>query len=420
MKGLRPILPLSLTALRGVRPAPIVGEPPEIAWVNPRDLFVEEDYQREIGEKSVKLIRNIYSAFSWHLMKPPICFRAEERGDVLVVIDGQHTAIAAASRRIDRIPVLVFANATLAQRAVAFVGHNVNRVALTGPAIYRAAVAHGDAVAIEMRSACEESGVTILTQAIDLSRERPVGETIAIGAIRSTLMRRGRAHLVRVLRVLVAAGRGPVKAQEITAASIILLLFPREPNVDARLAEVVRSKNAKAWGALAATLDGALPQALATCWQRALDLREPEAAERKSSAPAAAKPVVRAPAAPPPPPRPAADPRPRPTVFLAQANGITVTMDGDLARNGWSHTARLGRMGGAMLARLVTVMPAQIGFDRLAALFSGKPNARVLVEDLVAACNPDLRRVGLEIFTVRGSGYILRDLANIGENLLRA
>jgi hypothetical protein len=434
MKGLRSILPLSRESMRGIEVKPVVGEPPKIEWVNPRDLFVEEDYQRDVGEGGTKMIRGIVGEFSWHMMKPPICFRAPEFGDALVVVDGQHTAIAAATHaRIESIPILVFENATAAQRAIAFVGHNVRRVGLTKQALHHAAIAHKEPLALAMQEACEAAGATILTKPIDLSRERPVGETIAIGTIRTTLARHGKDHLIRVMKVLVAAGRGPIKAQEIGAASMVLLRFPRVENIDANLAAAVRSKSAKSWGAIAATLDGSLPQALATCWLRHLDLRAPEASgngKERPRPPAPPPPQAPKPPAPPPPlPRPSEPPpapaaKPRAAVFLAQSNGITVTLEGAVARKGWSHTVNLGKLGATLLSRLATVMPAQLGHDRLAQhVFPGKPGARVLLQDLVAACNPDLRKIGLEILEIKTSGYMLRDLhgaAKIGENLPRA
>ena len=59
MKGLRSIRPLAKESLRGVDPAEIAGKMPKIEFVDPRHLFVEEEYQREVLKSGVALIRKI-------------------------------------------------------------------------------------------------------------------------------------------------------------------------------------------------------------------------------------------------------------------------------------------------------------------------------------------------------------------------
>lgn len=276
MKGLRSIVPLSRDSLRGIEAATIVGEEPTVEWVNPLDLFVEEGYQRDVGENGTALIRRIVAEFSWHKFKAPICFRAKEFDDALVVVDGQHTSIGCATRGIIRIPVMVYANASAAQRAAAFVAHNRDRVALTMQAIFKADLAASDMIAVAAHRACEAAGAKILTHAINLSAERPVGETMAVGTLRSIVRKHGAEHLTRTMKVLVAAGRGPIKAQEIAGASAVLL-HAKVSNADVRLAEVIRSRSAKSWAALGAQESGTLPQALMTLWLRELNARLPAA-----------------------------------------------------------------------------------------------------------------------------------------------
>lgn len=427
MKGLRSIVPLSRDSLRGIEAATIVGEEPNVEWANPRDLFVEEGYQRDVSEAGTALIRRIVAEFSWHKFKAPICFRAPEYDGAIVVIDGQHTSIGCATRGIERIPIMVYPNATAAQRAAAFVAHNRDRVALTMQAVFKADLAAGDLIALQADRACRAAGAKILTHAINLAQERPVGETMAVGTLRSIVRKVGAEHLERVMKVLVAAKRGPIKAQEISAVSNILLAHSKVPEVDGRLAEIVASRSAKSWASLGAQEAGTLPQALATLWLRLLDVRSP-AATKKEPDPAptvrveADKQVVETvkpkpqPVKQPVPPtvpvnnyREPDAPKKAAVVFLAQANGITVSIDGAVARVGWK-TAEVGRNGAQLLARLVSVMPAQLDEGRLAEkLFAGRPNPRLLLDDLVKSVNPDLRKAGLEIFHVKASGYMLRD-----------
>lgn len=436
MKGLRSIVPLSRDSLRGIEAATIVGEEPTVEWVNPRDLFVEEGYQRDVGQNGIALIRRIVAEFSWHKFKAPICFRAPEFDGALVVVDGQHTSIGCFTRGIERIPVMVYANASAAQRAAAFVAHNRDRVALTMQAVFKADLAAGDLIALQANRACEAAGAKILTHAINLTLERPVGETMAIGTLRSIVRKAGADHLERVMRVLVAAKRGPIKAQEISAVSMILLGWKGGRDVDARLAEIVASRSAKRWASLGAQEAGTLPQALTTLWLRALNERLPAATKQEPGPPPRpavkpqdesvkppASPVKPSPApyaykkpenearppapAPPPPP-----PKKQSVVFLAQANGISVAIDGTVTRVGHQRRAQVGERGAALVSRLVSVMPAQIGHDRLAVkIFEGRANPRQLLDDLVASVNPELKRVGLEIFHVKASGYMLREIA---------
>lgn len=436
MKGLRSIVPLSRDSLRGIEAATIVGEEPNVEWANPRDLFVEEGYQRDVSEAGTALIRRIVAEFSWHKFKAPICFRAPEYDGAIVVIDGQHTSIGCATRGIERIPIMVYPNATAAQRAAAFVAHNRDRVALTMQAVFKADLAAGDLIALQADRACRAAGAKILTHAINLAQERPVGETMAVGTLRSIVRKVGAEHLERVMKVLVAAKRGPIKAQEISAVSNILLAHSKVPEVDGRLAEIVASRSAKSWASLGAQEAGTLPQALATLWLRLLDVRSPAATKKEPGPPprpsgvaeARARELPRTPAedrvlppptkaaSPPAPVRPPprteiteAAPKKASVVFLAQANGITVSLDGTVARIGWK-TAEVGRTGAQLLARLVTVMPAQLDEGRLALkLFEGRPNPRLLLDDLVRSVNPDLRKAGLEIFHIKASGYMLRD-----------
>ena len=112
MDSLRPISPLPIS---GVTPGPVSAALPVFKWVAPRALLVEEAYQRDLGDKSVRLIRKIVAGWDWTAMKPPICARRPD--GALVVIDGQHTAMAAASHpEIKEIPVMIVEADTIVRR----------------------------------------------------------------------------------------------------------------------------------------------------------------------------------------------------------------------------------------------------------------------------------------------------------------
>lgn len=114
---------------------------PEIVYVDPRTLFIEEQYQRKITKKSIRFIKKIALNWSWSKFKLPNCAKD---GDRLFIIDGQHTSIAAASRPdISKIPVMVLPLERIEDRAASFVSLNKNRLAMSSFELYHAAIASG-------------------------------------------------------------------------------------------------------------------------------------------------------------------------------------------------------------------------------------------------------------------------------------
>jgi hypothetical protein len=99
--------------LRAIKPIPLIGlsvrdipsAPPRFDWADPKTLLVEDDYQRRLTKRSITLIRKVAENFDWLHIKPRVCTHGT--GNKLCVIDGQHTAIAAASRGVAKIPVMI-------------------------------------------------------------------------------------------------------------------------------------------------------------------------------------------------------------------------------------------------------------------------------------------------------------------------
>lgn len=114
--NVRPIAPVSIAGL--IPQVPPSGIP-IFELVKPVDLFVDPAYQRNISEKGARQIRRIIEGFDWVKFKPPICAYSQCDGQtILKVLDGQHTAIAAASNpHIDKIPVMIVeAESTMLRR----------------------------------------------------------------------------------------------------------------------------------------------------------------------------------------------------------------------------------------------------------------------------------------------------------------
>jgi hypothetical protein len=239
-KAMRPITPI---AAPGITPNEVSDVRPAFREVDPMTLLVDAKYQRNLTERSVKLIRKIVAGWDWSAFKPPVTVEVD---GALHVVDGQHTATAAATHPgVDRIPVMVVAAAETNARASAFVKHNRDRVNVTPMQLHHSLLAAGDEKAIDVNRACEASGVTILKQPPAMGRYRE-GQTVAIAAIKGLVSRRFIVGARRVLDVCVAAKCAPISSDAIKAVETLLF--------DPEYAEALSPE------ALAATIRGAGPE----------------------------------------------------------------------------------------------------------------------------------------------------------------
>jgi hypothetical protein len=261
----RPIEPLSLPgALPGVSPTAL----PEFVWVQPTALVVDEGYQRDLSRKSLDLITKIVSRWDWARFKPPIVAAAEDGS--FEVIDGQHTAIAAASHpSIELIPVMLVRAASQADRARAFVGHNRDRLQLSQVQIHIADVAAGDEDAQTVQQVCDRAGVNLCRYPPG-NGEWAAGDSLAIAAIRALINRRGAMRARIVLQALVEARCAPVRADgikaveallhnddykgEVTAEDIATALIKLGPTADQEAHVFAAAHKVPMWRALAVTL----------------------------------------------------------------------------------------------------------------------------------------------------------------------
>lgn len=207
-------------AVPGVEANTVVTAPPKFEWVDPRNLLVDVVYQRNLSERSVTLIRKIVGSWDWARFKPPVVARSGDNH--FEVIDGQHTAIAAASHPgVESIPVMVVEALDQAARASAFVGHNRDRIALTVGQMHAAAVAAGDEDAITLVQVCERAGITVLKNPPGNGAFKP-RDTLAVASIRALINRRGAMKARMVLQVLSDAECAPVSASGIKAVEMLL------------------------------------------------------------------------------------------------------------------------------------------------------------------------------------------------------
>lgn len=221
----RPITPLPLGPLK---PADLPVDRPRFVDVDPRRLVVETAYQRDLSASSMRLISTIVEQFDWAKFKPPIC--VEEAGGYLVV-DGQHTAIAAATHPdIATIPVMLVEAASIASRAQSFVAHNRDRVAMSSYQVFHGEVAAGEAAAVAIERAVRAAGGEIPRRSPVRGHYR-VGQATAIRELRAIYGVGGGALVRRVYSVAVEARCRPV-TRTVLRAIRILLTAPEYGDVD--------------------------------------------------------------------------------------------------------------------------------------------------------------------------------------------
>ena len=143
LRRIEPISLLAVGTMPGIHPADIGGEAnPSVIWIAPEHLLIDDEYQRQIAVLGRRLIRRIVANWSWRKFKPPVVTLTDKGYEV---IDGQHTATAAASHPdIDTIPVMVVSTKDRADRADAFIAHNTDRVGVTSTQLHFSSVAAGD------------------------------------------------------------------------------------------------------------------------------------------------------------------------------------------------------------------------------------------------------------------------------------
>lgn len=219
----------SRPALRPVKAVSIVGldigdpenDEPICERVDPKVLFVDPAYQRDIGDRGLRLIRRIIEAWDWNKFEPPSCTYAEYEGQtVLKVFDGQHTAIAAASHpHIGEIPIMIHAASETKAQAAAFVGQNSGRLAVTALQVHQAALVAGDDDALTVASVCDRAGVRVLKFSV---KTFAPGDTVAIQAINALVDKRGARQARIILEVLAKAGMAPIVKPQINAVELLL------------------------------------------------------------------------------------------------------------------------------------------------------------------------------------------------------
>lgn len=197
-------------------PARVIGAAPAVQMVAPTDLVVEDAYQRGLTQKGLTLIRRIVANWDWARFKPPICARGPDGR--LCVIDGQHTATAAATHPgITVIPVLVVSADQVKRRAASFVAHNRDRVAMTIFQVFRAELVAGNPAAEAIAAAVKRAGGQIPTY----HRKKP-GDVIGVTEARSIYRRHGADALFKIVRIGCLAGLAPISTHVMRGLRLVV------------------------------------------------------------------------------------------------------------------------------------------------------------------------------------------------------
>lgn len=238
--GLRKVAPLKGL---DVVPNKIGQERPQSIMVKPSDLWVDGRYQRDIGVSSLNLIHSIVSDFAWHKFKPPVLTR-DTKGR-LIVIDGQHTAIACSMHpEIDEIPaVLVDAQGTQDQ-AESFIGLNTNRITVHPLDLFRASLVAGDEQNIEMKRIMDEVGISLPRTSAWIGRdEDKENKTQSVNTLKSAFIKLGPAKFTVLVEKLAACKFAPLRAEHIKAFHDIMFVYTSQRYSYDHLVSVVSALN---------------------------------------------------------------------------------------------------------------------------------------------------------------------------------
>lgn len=201
--------------------SPSTGEP-IFESVDPTTLFVDPAYQRDIGERGIRQIRRMIEHWDWSKFRAPVCSfdKDADGGEVLKVIDGQHTCIAAASHpNIHRIPVQIVEAPDQPSQASAFIGQNIDRLGVTKLQLHQAALTAGEEHAQDVKNVCDRAGIKVL---LTTPHRYGPGDTVAITAISAVVKKHTAMKARQILEVLAKADLAPVKDAHIKAAELLL------------------------------------------------------------------------------------------------------------------------------------------------------------------------------------------------------
>ena len=204
---LRAVEPVDLLQ---IIPSSIQNDAPTTLMLRPTELWIDGRYQRDISRAGKKLILDIVENFSWHKFRAPVVTRDEEGR--YVVIDGQHTAIGAASHPgIKKIPVSFIPMKDLREQALAFISHNTAKVNVPSIDLFFSKVTANDPTAVEVLEVLQKYGVSLARYLPSQGHYEP-NQTIATGRLTMLFDKYSRTKFEDIIRTIAEMNLRPISA----------------------------------------------------------------------------------------------------------------------------------------------------------------------------------------------------------------
>lgn len=240
------------------------GMPPSIENRNPTELNLDDSYQRSTDNGASRaLITKIANNWDWRMCLPLVVSKRDDGS--LWVIDGQHRLAAAKLRGdIPFLPCCVAVYGSVADEAAMFVAMNRTRKAMNRLDDFHAAIASGDAEAIEIAGLITDAGFTVSRKTG--SQSWVPGEVAFTSAIAKVLRKHGAKVCADALRTMQEAFPDEVlnAGASMFTALTKLAINPPEGFVPDRLFRALLKRNQREWASfLNETKGGGEERALA-------------------------------------------------------------------------------------------------------------------------------------------------------------
>jgi hypothetical protein len=207
--------------LTGAQRAAISGELekqrciPEYAWVDPRELYVDEAYQRPI---SFDRVWEIATAFSWMLLDPLWVGRRRKESGRLYVVDGRHrlaSCLILGHERIDKVPAQIRDTSGVEEEARIFVELTEKRRKINSAQRFAAKLVFKDPIAIDLQKILAHHNFKVPSDgfigSINRMGESHHNEITCVGTLEAIYKTGGRKRVNGVLEIIRTAwdGRPP-------------------------------------------------------------------------------------------------------------------------------------------------------------------------------------------------------------------
>lgn len=215
---------ITIDDFAGITYATQPGPAPQTAWIEIKDLRIDDRYQRPVGQRGKMQIRRIAERFRWSRFAPIIVAPIE--GGLYAVIDGQHRAHAARLRGVKSVPAMIVTVDT-SEQAEAFVEINTRQLAVNGAVLHKSRVISGEPKAVALQAVCDAAGVRIVSPRAQKELRR--GDTFAAATLYKMHEAYGDAVLRRALEAIVGVGDGNIGLVRTHVVQAYCALFEAAP-----------------------------------------------------------------------------------------------------------------------------------------------------------------------------------------------